>query len=204
MEQQEEVTKKVACAIIETLCKSGIYDTTQMKINKLTYFVYTWYCVFFGEKDFEKPKAYDHGPVFISLRKEFKSKKDNPIFDDNLKFSMSDIDDDVLREIIENVVKQYGKQTAKELRDKSHNEVWRYKNKSNNQTMEWNDIIAYYKEHLEEAVDIQYDNSNKVYTAQSDIIQGLVLEGDNLLQLKKDIQENGEELIKLNYAANIL
>ena len=87
---------------------------------------------------------------------------------------------------------------------KTHTKIWENKNNSENQTMEWDDIIAYYKEHLEEAVDIQYDNSNKVYTAQSDIIQGLVLEGDDLLQLKKDIQENGEELIKLNYAANIL
>ena len=51
MEQQEETTKKIACAIIETLRKSGIEDTTQLKMNKLTYFVYTWYCVFFGEKD---------------------------------------------------------------------------------------------------------------------------------------------------------
>ena len=204
MEQQENITKKIACAIIETLCKNGIYDTTQLKVNKLTYFVYTWYCVFFGEKDFEKPKAYKKGPVFVSLRKEFGNKGYNPIFDDNLKFSMKDIDDNTLKTIIENVIKQYGRQTARELSEKTHTKIWEDKNRSKNQTMEWKDIIEYYKNHLLEAVNIEYDSLNNVYIATSDIIQGLVLESDNLGQLKKDIQENGEEIIKLNYATNIL
>ena len=204
MEQQEETTKKIACAIIETLRKSGIEDTTQLKMNKLTYFVYTWYCVFFGEKDFEKPKAYKKGPVFVSLRKEFGYKKDKPIYDDDLKFSMKDIDDNKLKTMIENVIKQYGRLTAVELIKKTHTKIWENKNSSENQTMEWKGIIEFYKNKLSEAVNIEYDNSNKVYTAQSDIIQGLVLESDNLEQLKKDIQENGEEIIKLNYATNIL
>ena len=105
---------------------------------------------------------------------------------------------------IENVIKQYGRQTARELSEKTHTKIWEDKNRSKNQTMEWKDIIEYYKNHLLEAVNIEYDSLNNVYIATSDIIQGLVLESDNLGQLKKDIQENGEEIIKLNYATNIL
>lgn len=129
----------------------------------------------------------------MSLRAEFGEygKKVIPIH------SFKNIEDKELKMVIENVVKQNGNKTAKELSDISHNEIWRKSNKTKEQIMKWNDIIEYYKNHLVEAVNIEYDEDNKVYIATSDIICGLVLELDDKQQLEKDIQEVGTELISM-------
>ena len=190
--KRRELTKRIAYTVIEIMNKNSIYDATQMKVNKLVYDVLKWYGVLFSKKDFEEPKAYKNGPVFMSLIAEFgNGKKAIPIH------SFKNIEDKELKMVIENVVKQNGNKTAKELSDISHNEIWRKSNKTKEQIMKWNDIIEYYKNHLVEAVNIEYDEDNKVYIATSDIICGLVLELDDKQQLEKDIQEVGTELISM-------
>ena len=194
--KRRELTKRIAYTVIEIMNKNSIYDATQMKVNNLVYDVLKWYGVLFSKKDFEEPKAYKNGPVFMSLIAEFGNGKKAILTIPTIP-AIPTIEDKELKMVIENVVKQNGNKTAKELSDISHDEIWRKSNKTKEQIMKWNDIIEYYKNHLVEAVNIEYDEDNKVYIATSDIICGLVLELDDKQQLEKDIQEVGTELISI-------
>ena len=94
-------------------------DLTDIQIQKLVYYAYSWYMVKNdGEKLFEeKPQAWIRGPVFRTL---FDSMKNYKTFSDTTK--VKDIDKDITKflDIIYNI---YGKYSGNELEKMTHSEI---------------------------------------------------------------------------------
>ena len=102
--------------IVEKCAALGIHDTSQMKLQKLVFFAWVWYGVLYKKKLFdEKPVAWEHGPLFQSLRKQTKDSKYNPITTEDLRYGKEDIKDKVLLKYLDNVIANYGKYSAYEL-----------------------------------------------------------------------------------------
>ena len=94
-------------------------DLTDIQVQKLVYYAYSWYMVKNkGEKLFdENPEAWIHGPVFKSLYKNMKINRDimeGINFDDRL-----DVETKRFLDIIYNV---YGKFSGNELERMTHSE----------------------------------------------------------------------------------
>lgn len=102
------------------------------KLQKLLYYVQAWHFVFFnGENIFEDdilPEAWVHGPVYSSIYSKFKKFGFSPIILEmqdsenyNTLIEKSKLSKDQV-ELLETVLKQYGKRSAFELEYLSHSE----------------------------------------------------------------------------------
>lgn len=93
-------------------------NLTEIQIQKLVYYAYSWYMVKNnGKKLFdEKPQAWVHGPVFRSLFDSMKNYK---------KFSsISELDiDEEVEEFLDIIYNVYGKYSGNELEKMTHNEL---------------------------------------------------------------------------------
>jgi uncharacterized phage-associated protein len=134
-------SEAIANRIINSCVKNGIKDITNMKIQKLLYYVYGYYYVKHQTFLFD-PKYimfWQHGPVVPTVYdslKHFKYKVINEYIEDifpneeNGEFAIVDINNDSnvdnILDSIDSVIKKIGHKTASELRDLSHSEksVW--------------------------------------------------------------------------------
>lgn len=105
---------------------------TNKKLQKLMYYIQSWYLVYFKKKNIfnEIPQAWVHGPVFPSVYKEYKLNGDCPIIFDNKEISYKEVDDLFNKfsfnkeqsEFLKSVINHYGTKTGLELELLSHNE----------------------------------------------------------------------------------
>lgn len=94
-------------------------DLTDIQIQKLVYYAYSWYMVKHqGEKLFEeRPQAWIHGPVFRSL---FDNMKDYEKFRSSKNYEKLDATIKTFLDIIYTV---YGKYSGNELEELTHSET---------------------------------------------------------------------------------
>ena len=155
---------EVACCLIQKLHHLDITDGTQIKINKLTYFALVWFGVLYKKKLFdENPEAYKYGPVFQSLREEWGMCSNNPISNQDLKYDCEDLDDNI-SDFLDRIIKKYGKMSAFELVDKSHDDVWLSAKNSISNEMSWENIVNFYQQNLIKATNID----NPIYDSKND------------------------------------
>ena len=121
---------------------------TNMKLQKLLYYLYSWYAVEKGEPLFEEPfYAWKYGPVVIPVYQTYQkygadiirsSESGNP-----------DALDEATKLLADDVFSVYGNKTAIELMELSHSEApWRDTFNPNNQNTEipFKTILAFYTE----------------------------------------------------------
>jgi len=103
---------------------------TNLKLQKMMYYVQSWYYTVFNEKLFDKNfEAWVHGPVIPDLYHEYKGFKWKPIDKDvgeekikNIKSRLSDEENDILNQVI----KEYFGMSAYELERLTHaEEPWK-------------------------------------------------------------------------------
>ena len=189
----------ISSYIVEKCAALGIHDTSQMKLQKLVFFAWIWYGVLYKEKLFdEEPVAWEYGPFFQSLWKQTSIFGRNPITAEDLRYGSKDIKDKVLLEYLDNVIANYGKYSAYELKDKSHKEFWDKSHKTVDQVISWDDAVKYYKNNFIESVVLIEDKEAGVFTVMSHIIPGLVLEYSNYTKLLSEIQDIASNLIREN------
>jgi uncharacterized phage-associated protein/DNA-binding Xre family transcriptional regulator len=108
-------------------CKKHLgedFDVSNMKLNKLLYFVYKEYLEKFKnsttlfKNDF---RAWEHGPVYPAIYHKYNDFKNLPI---NLeKFNYSSLSPEQ-SQTIETILEKYYKKSAFELRNESHDSLW--------------------------------------------------------------------------------
>ena len=136
---------ELANYIIYTLGKKGI-TVSHLKLQKLMYYVYVWYLIYAGEPLFdEKFEAWLHGAVIKSVWNTFKNYS---IMNDSLpipKNATLDVTDEQ-KQIIDDVLEEYGDKTGYHLECLCHSEEpWKKaRRKGNNSVISDEDIISYY------------------------------------------------------------
>lgn len=113
----------VAAYIVELAEQIGEV-ITNMKLQKILYYSYAWYSVEVENREqlFPEPiEAWPYGPVIRAVYEVYKSNKA-----DNIKQPEGDGESrnlsEVQRKIVEEVFLAYGKRSASELVDMTHNE----------------------------------------------------------------------------------
>lgn len=94
-------------------------DITHLKLQKLLYYAQAWYLANYSEPLFdEELQAWTHGPVVLSIWDEFKKYEYGslPISDEVIDFSNE------IEKHLQEVYKEYGKYSAKELERLTHEE----------------------------------------------------------------------------------
>lgn len=92
---------------------------TNLKLQKLLYFAQGLSYAIYNRPLFKEPiQAWTHGPVVSGIYKKYKEQCAKPIEDVN----PVEIDDEI-GALLEFVFKKYGKYTASELRNMSHNQM---------------------------------------------------------------------------------
>ena len=94
-------------------------ELTDIQIQKLVYYAYSWYMVKNNSQKLfeEKPQAWIHGPVFRTLFDSMKNYK---------KFSKTDEFEEIDKEItdfLDVIYKVYGKYSGNELEKMTHSEL---------------------------------------------------------------------------------
>lgn len=93
---------------------------TNLKLQKLLYYVQGWHLGLYGEKAFPEPlEAWIHGPVQPRVYEEYKKFRWSPILDEIDAPEMSE----VLKQHIEEVLEVYGTETAYSLERMTHQEA---------------------------------------------------------------------------------
>jgi uncharacterized phage-associated protein len=129
--------KLVAKFIGLSLLTKGL-SVSPLKLQKITYYVQSWFMVFFGRENTifaEAPEAWVNGPVYLTIYREYKDKTDNmcdhlhaedfctgnPIsaleeITHELDFNSEQL------ELIESVIMLYGSKTQNQLIFMTHTE----------------------------------------------------------------------------------
>lgn len=95
-------------------------DMTNLKLQKLLYYVQGFHLAMTGEPCFGEPvMAWQHGPVVASVYEKYKCNGSNPI--PLPESAPGEIDEDTVA-IIEEVATVYGQYAAWRLRDMTHEE----------------------------------------------------------------------------------
>ncbi|QTX02607.1 hypothetical protein LFWB_4640 [Candidatus Phytoplasma luffae] len=120
------------------------YKISNMKINKLLYYIQGHYIAQTGKTLFpEKIEAWLFGPVILNIYSEFFNFVDNPIPNDYVckGASKNELTTEA-KEIIEKVINKYSSFSARELSVKTHEEVpWK---EAYNPRKKWqNNIITH-------------------------------------------------------------
>jgi uncharacterized phage-associated protein len=129
---------------------------TQLKLQKLVYFCYADYLVRTGKPVFaEQTLAYDYGPVYATLRKEYGEYKDKVIESDtsqrrkNIILSRYFAADNSLdiHASFNGTLNRYGDCTASELVELTHspNSPWSITKEQGKQEISVEDILKYHK-----------------------------------------------------------
>ena len=122
-------------------------ELTDIQIQKLVYYAYSWYMVKNKDKKIfdEKPQAWIHGPVFRSL---FDSMKDYRKFSSSTEYESIDKE---LKEFLDIIYNVYSKYSGNELEKMTHSELPWIKARRGLQLYEFSqneisdeDIIEYY------------------------------------------------------------
>ncbi len=97
---------------------------TNLKLQKLVYYVQAWHLAAFGDPVFEEDfQAWVHGPVVPSLYHRYKSATYKPLIEDKEKFSVLESRlPGNLKLILDDVVEEYFGKTAYELERLTHSE----------------------------------------------------------------------------------
>lgn len=193
------IIDRVVDCIIEECKKRDIEDLTNMKMQKILYYIWVWYGVLYKKSIFnEEPQAWKYGPVFHSVYRNLSHKGSIPMTEDDIRHGCDSLEENIVS-FIGNVLDKYGVFSAYQLKERSHKSVWKdsYLNTMDN-TIHLNRAISYYEQNFKDAVDIEYDEEAEVWVATSSIIPGLVLESENYKQLLSDIEENSKLLIEEN------
>ena len=201
-----EITAEKLGHIIADKCIAlGITDTSQLKLQKLVFLVLAFYGVLYDKKLFrENPLAWKKGPIFKSFSKSVmlledgERRRDIPIKDEELRYSIEDVESEKIKDVIEGVVSDFGKMSAEELVEKTHTDIWQEAHNSKSQIMVWEKVITYYKNNLLELVIKKEDKKAKVFTVTSSVIPGLILEYESYKDFITEIQEIASEIIKDN------
>ncbi|HSX48825.1 MAG TPA: type II toxin-antitoxin system antitoxin SocA domain-containing protein [Candidatus Saccharimonadales bacterium] len=120
---------------------------TNMKLQKLIYYVFAWYAVEKGEKLFdEEIFAWKYGPVITSVYDAYKEFGADVIKE--VKDGKPQTLDSFTKSLIEEVFNIYGNKTAIELVNLTHSEApWRdtFNPDNQNTAIPFEDILNYYK-----------------------------------------------------------
>lgn len=93
---------------------------TNLKLQKLLYYVQGWHLGLFGKRAFDGQfMAWVHGPVNYSVYQEFRDLRWNPILGD---FSGATLDADLAKHV-DDVLDAYGGDSAWELERRTHSET---------------------------------------------------------------------------------
>ena len=96
-----------------------VSDISNMKLNKLLYFIYGYYYKETGELLFDETfEAWEHGPIVPSVYNKYKSYENKPIKDydsiSNIKVFKK------YNHVISDVMREFGNMTPSQLRNKTH------------------------------------------------------------------------------------
>lgn len=120
---------------------------TNMKLQKLVYYVFAWYAVEKGKKLFDEPiYAWKYGPVIKSIYSEYQ------IYGADVIKKVGKGDPEALdaftKSLIEDVFNVYGNKTAIELMSLTHSEApWRdaFESASGDTPISFDAIVGFYK-----------------------------------------------------------
>lgn len=119
---------------------------TNMMLQKFVYYIQAWFMAFYGRPLFhEKIEAWTYGPVQKDLYNRFKSYGSGNI-DFEVRLEDIGLPEDI-KEHIKAVIRVYGKYSAFELLNKTHNES-PWKNTPDGDTIDINKMGKYYRERL--------------------------------------------------------
>lgn len=120
---------------------------TNMKLQKLLYYVYSWYGVEKGKELFdEKIMAWKYGPVVTSVYDKYRKYGADVIKE--VEGGNSDKLDPFTKDLIEEVFTVYGNKTAIELMNLTHSEApWRdaYNPENQNTPIPYESVVEFYK-----------------------------------------------------------
>ncbi len=119
---------------------------TNMKLQKLIYYVYAWYAVEKGKPLFDEPiYAWKYGPVIASVYRAYQ-KFGADVIKESVDGDPESIDD-YTKKLIEEVFNIYGTKSAIDLMELTHSEApWRDTYKPGDDTqIPFNLIQSYYK-----------------------------------------------------------
>lgn len=101
--------------------EESYYDVSNMKLQKLLYYLYSKFFAQTGKSLFiNKFEAWPHGPVYPEVYEEYKHFGNRNIEDfkkPKIKFSLAD------RQIVEKILNEYVTKSALDLRNQSHEEL---------------------------------------------------------------------------------
>ncbi len=143
----------VAAALIDFSLNTG-EPVTNMKLQKLLYYAYSWYLVNKSGEDrlfTDDIEAWQYGPVVRTVYSQY-SDYGADIIAESVGGDMSKLGKDEMR-IIEDVFRVYGDKTALELMDLSHSEKpWRdtYR-EGQKKKIDDGLILSYYAEKLQKS-----------------------------------------------------
>jgi uncharacterized phage-associated protein len=113
---------EIAAIVVSVCCTDGESDLTNMKLNKLLYFMQGTHLARTGRLLFaDAIEAWQHGPVVPSVYHEYKCFKNETIVvePESIAADESLLDSEEIETILD-VLREYGKYTAGHLRDISH------------------------------------------------------------------------------------
>lgn len=139
--------------ILRSTAKSSVGSVTPLKLQKLLYYAQAWSLVFRGEALFyENIEAWVHGPVVPSIYQRYKQYSYNVLPEQN---SINELKADEV-EVLDIVLMNYGKKSAKFLEELSHLEYPWLKaregfctNQSSNRKILIRDMMNYYTQFKE-------------------------------------------------------
>ncbi len=111
---------QIADRILFAADKRGI-SVTNLKLQKLIYYAQAWHLAIWDEPLFDdRIEAWIHGPVVPPVFGRFKQYRWNPIAVANAE--SGDVDEEYIREHIEEVLEAYGNLTGPQLETLTHQE----------------------------------------------------------------------------------
>lgn len=139
--------------ILKSSAKSSVGSVTPLKLQKLLYYAQAWSLVFRGEVLFcEDLEAWVHGPVVPSIYRRYKQYSYNIIPKQNLIDELKEEEVEVLNIVLMN----YGRKSAKFLEELTHSEYpWLkardgfWTNQSSNRKISVRDMMNYYTQFKE-------------------------------------------------------
>lgn len=146
-------SKDVAKLILTYGERKGIHDISNLKLQKLLYYVQGYHFAICERELFDEDlRAWEHGPVSVSVWSDYNSNGNQPIscFDE----VDESLFDDVSLKVVNYVLDTFGKMGAWALRSQSHAEPpWlnhydREKDTVDNLTISKQEISNYFVQHI--------------------------------------------------------
>lgn len=117
--------KAVANTVIEMAAQRGMRDLSPMKLQKLLFYIQSWYVKLYEQPLFDDPiERWDYGPVIRDVYNEFKTFGSSPVTSfatDALGYKPSIQDHDTTaKALIHRIFDVYGKFSAIQLSNMTH------------------------------------------------------------------------------------